>query len=213
MKASKMSCFITLEGIDGSGKSTLIKKLETYLIKQQKRVFVTAEPTQSGIGKFIREFLSEKAPYELNPLAELFLFSADRALHIDEIKSYLAKAYFVLCDRYVDSTLAYQGKDVKNIKTVYTISKVLLDILRPDLTILLDIDPEKSLRRIDGREKDYFEQMDFLKDIRKRYLELSRDEGDRFVLIDGNQDPDSVEKEAIRYIDKICLKKCDSKEV
>jgi dTMP kinase len=201
------SYFITLEGIDGSGKSTLIKKLESYLIQQQKKVIVTAEPTQSSVGRFIREFLSEKADYELNPLAELFLFSADRALHIDEIKNYLSRAYWVLCDRYVDSTLAYQGKDLKNIKTVYTISKVLLDILRPDLTILLDSDPEKSLRRIDGREKDYFEQMDFLKDIRKRYLELSRDESDRFVLIDGNQDPDIVEKEAIRHIDQICLKK------
>ncbi len=117
IKMSK-SFFITIEGIDGSGKSTLITKLEKYLIQQQKKVFLTAEPTSSPIGRFIRNFLSPEQEYKSNFLAELFLFSADRALHVEQLKGYLSQAYWVLCDRYIDSTLAYQGKDEKNLKTV-----------------------------------------------------------------------------------------------
>lgn len=206
IKMSK-SFFITIEGIDGSGKSTLITKLEKYLIQRQKKVYLTSEPTSSIIGKFIRTYLSPEKAYQSNFLAELFLFSADRALHVEQLKTYLSQAYWVLCDRYVDSTIAYQGKDEKNLKTVYTICQILLDILRPDLTILLDVDPEKSLHRIDDREKEYFEQMELLKDIRSRYLDLARLNSDRIVLIDGNQSPDKVESEAIKCIDGRCFNK------
>lgn len=202
MKNKQKGLFITLEGIDGSGKSTLASKIEAYLTQNQIPCFLTAEPTQGDIGIMIRNMLKKRNQQELHALTELFLFSADRTVHIQEMIHYLNQGFWVICDRYVDSTIAYQGRDENLLKIVYTISGVLFDLLKPDLTILLDIGPDDSLHRIDGRVKDFYEQATYLKKVRERYLEQALEEKDRIRVVNGNQKPDTVAKLAFIAIEE-----------
>ncbi len=202
MIGSQKGFFVTLEGIDGSGKSTLAKNIQFYLQKKNIPHRLTAEPTQNDIGKLIRRMLKQSKQDSLHSLTELFLFSADRTLHIQEMIQFLNQGIWVICDRFIDSTLAYQGRDEKLLKIVYTIGEVLFDLLKPNITILLDIEPEHSLHRIDGREKDFYEQITYLRQVRERYLEQAMDEKSRIKVINGNQHPETVADLAIRAINE-----------
>ena len=208
--------FVTFEGIDGSGKTTLSESLNELLLHQGISVQLTSEPTTMSIGVLIRKLLKSNNNNKLDSFTELLLFSADRSMHVSKIQQWLHQKKWVLCDRYVDSTSAYQGEDAKLLETVYTISNVLWDRLKPDMTILLDIDPESSLQRINGREKDYFEHLDFLTKVRKRYLDIAKKEPNRVYLLDGNKNPSELTQKAIDAIE-LCwlskLKAMQAKEV
>ena len=181
--------FIVLEGIDGSGKSSVIRRLEEYLESEGRKVIVTAEPTQGRIGKIVAETEG------LIPESEALLFTADRAHHTKEINDWLSQGYTVICDRYFASTLAYQsaaGTDIQWLKTIN--SRV---IRQPDVTILLDIDPEVSLKRVDSRgEKTRFEKLDYLRKVRKVYLDIADEYC--FKVIDADRTPDEVAEDVIR---------------
>jgi dTMP kinase len=196
----KRGFFVTFEGIDGSGKSTLLRQIQVYFEQRNIPVFITAEPTDSSIGRLIRELISSNNNSSLSALTELFLFSADRSEHIQTMQRQLDCGKWILCDRYVDSTIAYQGKDEKMLKAVYTINNLLCDMLSPDITFLLDVDPEEALKRIEGREKDSFEQIDYLKGVRERYLRIAHNDEHRIVILDGSMTPDQVASEAIQAI-------------
>ncbi|MCQ2086154.1 MAG: dTMP kinase [archaeon] len=161
--------FIVLEGIDGSGKSLVAKELRDYLELNGIKARVTAEPTKGIIGELVAK--NDCFP----PEVEALLFTADRALHTIEIKSWMNEGYTVISDRYVGSVLAYQsaaGVDIEWIKMMN--SKVTI---KPDFTFWLDINPEISFKRISTRNDkgDRFESFSYQKRVREAYLKLVKE--------------------------------------
>lgn len=167
--------FIVFEGIDGAGKSTQISKLQEKLQKDGRKVFITAEPTQSVTGGVLRDALSGNYKRSSSELAALFL--ADRIFHnVNEncgIKQALEKGYDVICDRYYYSSLAYQGMD-SDLDWVMKMNIDCPDILKPDLCIFLDLDAESSKKRIDANRAtvEIFEKTEMLNKIRNKFFEV-----------------------------------------
>jgi dTMP kinase len=166
-----MSPFIVIEGIDGSGKGTQAKLLKERLFELGRDVLVTVEPTKGPTGKLIREHLSD--PF-LDDEALALLFASDRIEHLEkEVRPAMDSGKFVISDRYVYSSIAYQGQKV-DMDWVGEINKYAD---KPDLAILLDLDPKISERRMKDRgdELEYFEEdPSFQEDVRKSFLRLSR---------------------------------------
>jgi dTMP kinase len=185
---------ITFEGVEGSGKTTQMRRLGRWLGRQGYRVELTREPDGTALGAAVRR-LFEKGPA---PLAEMFLFLAARHQHVVErIRPWLEKGRVVLSDRYADATVAYQGHarglDPELIRelNVRATGGVL-----PDLTLLFDLDPAAGFRRI-GRRRDTFERqaLAFHRRVRRGYLEIQRAEPKRVRLIDAGRPPAVVAAE------------------
>ena len=183
---------ITFEGVEGSGKTTQMRHLERWLKRRGHRVERTAEPDGTALGAKIRR-LFDLAP---QPLTEVFLFMAARRQHVAEkIGPWLTRGRIVLCDRYTDATVAYQGygrgadRDLIRELNVRATGGVL-----PDLTLLFDISPEAGLRRIRGRKLDHFEReaLPFHRRVRRGYLEILRSEPKRVRLIQAARPPAAV---------------------
>jgi len=179
--------FITFEGPEGSGKTTQISLLADFLKSKGKEVVVTREPGGTKIGGKIRQILLEKESKQLSPISELLLFAADRSQHLEEVViPALKENRFVLCDRYIDSTIAYQsgGKQMSE-KLLSTINSISNASLLPNLTILLDIDPFLGLKRATKKTADRFESenIDFHRRVREKYLSIAKQNQDRVELI------------------------------
>ena len=184
---------ITFEGVEGSGKSTQIRRLERWLRAEGYRPETTSEPDGTPLGIAVRR-LFEQAP---RPLAEMFLFLAARHQHVvDTVRPWLRAGRIVLCDRYTDATVAYQGYgrglDPQLIRelNVHATGGVL-----PDLTLLFDLDPAIGVRRIAGRRLDRFERekLAFHRRVRRGYLEIMRGEPKRVRRVDAAAAPAEVE--------------------
>ena len=192
--------FITFEGIDGAGKTTIIRRIEPELRSRGYRVVITTEPTRTWLGDAVKRSYDD----DIGPLAETFLFLADRARHTIQIREWLARGATVVSDRYADSTYAYQGARLRGIvddpiRWLRSVSAPA--VLQPDLTILLDIPPRLGLRRIAGRKRKIrFERKAFLTSVAENYLQLARSR--RFARIDGSLSADAVACEAMRIIDR-----------
>ncbi len=189
---------ITIEGIEGSGKTTQAIKLESYLSNVGYHVLRTFEPGATQIGKKLREILLNETNSKLHPVTELLLFSADRAQHINEIVlPALQEGKIVICDRFIDSTSAYQGGG-RNLKfeQIQQIHKIATLGVMPDRTYLLDLPPEIGLSRIlKEREKlDRLESetIEFHKSIRNFFLTLASSEPNRFLVIDASLPEEKV---------------------
>jgi dTMP kinase len=164
----KKGFFLVLEGVDGSGKSTQAKMLGEYLRENGYDVVHTAEPTSGFIGQTIRMALSGKM--ELAPRTLSLLFTADRSEHVDKVISpAIGEGKIVICERYYYSTLAYQSVQGVNPQWILESNSFAPE---PDLVILLEIDPEKALPRI-NRDREVFEVIDFQKAVQKELLEFS----------------------------------------
>lgn len=190
-----MSLFITLEGVEGAGKSTLAKSLKKELESQGKEVVLTFEPGDCSIGKKIREILLKE---KLNSSAELFLFLADRAQHIEEvIKPALAQGKIVICDRFTHSTIAYQG-DGRGLdkEQLNYLNKIAVQSTRPDLVLLIDLDPEIGLKRVikRGEELSSFdsEKLEFHRKVKESFLNQAKNEPEIFCIIDGCKSPEEI---------------------
>ncbi|MCE5223411.1 dTMP kinase [bacterium] len=184
--------FISFEGIDGSGKSSLIQCLYDKLIQLGHSVWLTAEPTSNQFGKLIQEWiLYSETP--LTPQEQILLFTMDRLQHSSMIRSFLDRGYIVLTDRYFDSTTAYQGINEEDCLLIQHLQRDLFSDRIPFLTFLLDIDPEISLERIQ-RGKDQFEQVAFLTEVRKRYQKIALENPDRVIILDSRQPLEILEK-------------------
>lgn len=199
MIASMKGKLITLEGIDGAGKSTIMKRLK--LSKALKDVVFTREPTGSWIGQAVERAIHSDTDH----LAELFLFTADHAEHISKvIRPALENGKDVISDRYSDSRYAYQGMTLKDrfddpIRWNRDIHRDWTIV--PDMTILFDIDPEVAVERCGNRgEQTKFEKIGFLEGVRANYLRLVQEEPERFVVIDSNRDVDKIETDVIEII-------------
>ena len=195
--------FISFEGIEGSGKSSLIKNLKNYYKNHALDVFFTKEPGGTELGEKIREILLDPTS-EIDPSSELLLLMADRVHHVkNKINPNLNENKIVFCDRYIDSTIAYQGGvrdlDDKDIEGMIKMLKLPI----PDLTILLDVPVETGLMRAKERsELDRFEKedIDFHKKIRQSYLNLQKKYPDRIIIFNASMNENDVFEEVLNYI-------------
>ena len=195
--------FITFEGIEGSGKSSLIAQLKKYFKSSKLEAFFSKEPGGTDLGKEIRKILLNPK-YSFDPTSELLLLLADRAEHVQKIiRPNLQKNKLIFCDRYLDSTLAYQGSgrnlDKKIIKEMFKV----LDFPIPDLTILLDVPVQIGLSRARKRNKlDRFEKEDlnFHENVRRSYLDLAKNDSTRIVIFDSSISEEELFKKAVNLI-------------
>ena len=190
--------FITLEGPEGSGKSSQLPDLAEFLRWQGWEVLTTREPGGTPIGDQIRQILMRLDNQELHPRTEILLFLASRAQLVEQvIKPALREGKLVLCDRFGDSTLAYQGYGHGlNLDTLRTMLDFATDKLKPDLTLLLDVDVETGLQR--KRKEDEWNRLDayelaFHQRVREGYHELCRQEPERWRVIDAMQPKEAVQ--------------------
>jgi dTMP kinase len=206
--------FITFEGVEGSGKTTQIRRLKTYLNRKGIPCTVTREPGGTSIGDQVRKILLNPDHKDLDPLAELFLYEAARAQHIKEfIKPLLEKKGVILCDRFADASVAYQGYGRRlGFRLVERLNQMATDGLRPDITFLLDCPTDLGLQRAIRRnevlkqEKEgrfEREKIQFHNRVRRGYLALARKEPRRVKVIDTRKGEDKVFEEIQHIIDKI----------
>jgi dTMP kinase len=185
-----MKQFITFEGIDGSGKSTISKLVCKKLQLEGYHPVLTYEPTDTNIGHFVQKSIKTNS----DPFVTAFAFILDRMQHCVQIKKWLDEGKIVLCDRYADSTYAYQGSQLEDqienpIEWLQDLSKK--HIIKPERTFLFLIEPKKSLKRIQKRnELIPFEQVSFLKKVYTYYLHLSQDK--RFLKLDATKKIDEL---------------------
>jgi dTMP kinase len=197
--------FITFEGIDGAGKSTQIEKLTKRLKEKGVEFVLTREPGGCEISEKIRTLILDTKS-NLGATGELFLYFAARAEHIRQvIKPALNSGKWVICDRFADSTFAYQGAG-RGLETakMKEINDFATDKISPDLTILLDIPVEVSLerRKSRGKSADRLEQNDriFFENVRKRFLDLAKNEPERILLIDATLNENEIYEKIIESL-------------
>ena len=199
--------FITLEGPEGSGKTSHIPYLVEYLREKGHTVFPTREPGGTSISEQIREIIHDLKNAEMHPRTETLLYQAARAQIVEQtIRPRLADGEIVLSDRYADSTIAYQGYGhQQDIEQVRALINYATGGLVPDLTILLDLDVELGLKR--KQKADEWNRLDaytveFHQRVRAGYLEMVRQEPERWAVIDAGQEWDGVQEELRRVIMK-----------
>jgi dTMP kinase len=205
--------FIAIEGIDGSGKGTHAKKLNKWVKEKGHDTFLTCEPTTGAIGQLLRKELKKG---ELDPRAEALLFAADRTEHIREIKRRLADGSVVITERYLYSSIAYQGASGVSIKWLMELNRFAPI---PDLVLFLDIPPEVGLSRISSgsslrgsvREKEHFERQGFLEKVREVYIDLAKEND--FALIDATGEIDEVQTQLRRRVSHLLSEKVASKSL
>ena len=189
--------FITFEGPDGSGKTTQISPLSDYLIQKGYSVLITREPGGTVIGDQIRQVLSDLKNTGMHPRSETLLFLAARAQLVEQvIKPNLEKGFIVLCDRYADSTMAYQGYGHQNdLDQIKNLINFATGGLKPDLTLLFDMDVEEGLqRKAHGSEWNRLDaySLEFHQRVRKGYHILAESEPERWVKIEAGQSPENI---------------------
>lgn len=190
--------FITFEGGEGTGKTTLIERLMVDLEISGYKAIKTREPGGSKISEQIRNIILSVNNVEMDYMTEALLYAASRRQHLEEvIKPNLKKGNIVICDRYVDSSLAYQGyARGLGIEKVYKINDYAIDGFYPDLTIYIDVAPEIGLGRIKKNNRDMDrldrEQISFHEKVREGYLEVSKMFPDRIKVVDGNDTLDNI---------------------
>ncbi|MDI6855328.1 MAG: dTMP kinase [Candidatus Thermoplasmatota archaeon] len=196
---------ITFEGIDASGKTTLAKEVYKKLKKENLAVVLVSEPTNTWLGKAVRR-ATESNVY---PCSEALLFTADHANLVAKIRRWLSEKKIVLCDRYNDSSYAYQGVQLRKILAEKGIDSVewLKSVQRPltivpDLTLLLVIEPELALARIKFRMKSKFERVKFLKQVQELYFEFAAREK-RYKKLDATKSVEELAAEGIKEIKKL----------
>ena len=197
---------ITFEGIDGSGKSTQIQLLEAEFEKLGISYKTFREPGGTKLSEKIRTILLDKENIELYSNAESLLFAAARAqLTAEQIKPAITKGEFVICDRFTDSTIAYQGYGRGlNINNLELINTIATDGLIPDITFILDIDPQKATERLKTVNPDRMEAagIDFFKKIRQGYCQIREQNQSRCIVINGEKPQKDISKEIHHIIMK-----------
>lgn len=197
--------FITFEGADGCGKTTQINLLNEYLKEKKYNTFLTLEPGGSDIGKNLRQILLHHEGFVSNT-AELLLYLADRAQHVEAvIMKNVNDGKIVLCDRHIDSTVAYQGyARGGDIEKINQLNEIATQGYKPDVTFVFDVDSEIAQERV-GKTKDRMEKegLEFHKKIRFGYLELAKKYPNRIKVINSNLPIEKVFEQVKKIIDEI----------
>ena len=206
--------FITLEGIEGSGKTTQISHIEAYLDRRGLETVVTREPGGTSVGRKIRAVLLNPDIEQMAALTELFLYEADRIEHLEKtIRPALADGKVVVCDRFCDATVVYQGHGRGlDLELIADLHRLILGDLKPDLTLLFDLAPEVGLERAwnqvsngdrSGKEMRFEkEKLAFHRRIRNGYLTLARGEPERFAIVDAAADENTVRDAVVALLEK-----------
>jgi dTMP kinase len=200
--------FITFEGLDGSGKTTQVEMLASYLKKKRKKieVVVTHEPGGTRIGELIRDILLNPGLKEMAHMTEALLYAADRAQHVEElIRPALNEGKVVICDRFIDSSLAYQGvARGLGLEGIRNLNEWAVGDLYPDLTFLLQVSYDTCRTRLAQEKADRLEVETeiFHSKVQEAYLTLAKFFSQRIVVIDGNDTPGNVHKEIVREVDR-----------
>lgn len=201
--------FITFEGADGSGKTTQLNNIKSFLEEKGFDVVVTREPGALEIGQKIRNILLHHDGVVADR-CEMFLFLADRAQHIETfIKPSIEQGKIVLCDRHTDSTIAYQGYGRgQDIKLLNELNAIAVNSIKPDLTLVFDVSTEVAQERV-GSEKDRMESagIEFHKKVRNGYLELQKQEPDRIKLVNANNSIEQVFEDTKEIVTKLLQEK------
>jgi dTMP kinase len=205
-----MSLFITFEGGEGCGKSTQARRLYRRLLKMAIPTLLVHEPGVTALGVKIRRMLKFTNDLNISPLAELLLFNASRAQLVTEvIRPALERGTVVVCDRYADSTTAYQGYGRGlDLTAVEQANKIGMQDLVPDLTVLLDISVSQGIARKKGNKADRFEKedRDFHEKVRSGYLKIAKAGPKRWLVIDATKDKEEISRivwdKVIRVIKK-----------
>jgi dTMP kinase len=205
---------ITLEGIEGSGKTTQIDYIAAYLQKSGLDYIITKEPGGTVLGAKIRSILLDPENVNIHPMTELLLYAADRVQHIKELITPMIEAgKVVICDRFHDSTTVYQGftRGI-DVTLIQRLNSLVLEGLVPDITFVLDLDPEIGLQRAwrqikngsrsESETRFENEKLQFHESVRNGYLELARQEPDRFVVVDASADPSNVWDQIFNQLEK-----------
>jgi dTMP kinase len=209
--------FITFEGIEGSGKSTQISRLLQYLTERRRLATLTREPGGTPIGDQVRRILLDPLNRRLDPTAELLLYAASRAQHLREvIRPALAEGRIVLCDRFSDATLAYQGYGRGlSVPDIRELDRIVTAGLRPRLTVLLDLPAETGLGRardrntsegLHGEARFENEDIVFHSMVRDGYLQLAKEEPGRIRVVNAAQSPEEVQEDIRKIVDEVLAK-------
>jgi len=212
-----LSPFITFEGVEGSGKTTQIQRLKKYLTQKGIPCKVTREPGGCPIGEKVRKILLNPDHREMVPMSELLLYEAARAQHMEEvIEPFLKKGGIVLCDRFSDATLAYQGYGRKiDLKWIERLNHLSSWGIKPDVTFLLDCPSEVGLKRAlqrnrtlkqENEERFEKEKIQFHRRVRKGYLAIAKKEPRRVKVIDTRQGEDRVFEKIRRIVDELVVR-------
>lgn len=200
--------FITIEGADGSGKTTQIELLKKYFEKKSQLVIFTREPGGTVISEAIREIILDKRYMEMSDTTESLLYAAARAQHVEQlIKPALQEGKIIICDRYVDSSIVYQGiaRGI-GIDEIIMINNYAIRGLQPDLTIILDLDEDTSINRKNKqKELDRLElqKVEFHKKVVEGYRLLANKYSDRICLIDAAQSIENIHQKIIKVIEEL----------
>ncbi len=202
--------FIVFEGIEGSGKTTQINYLYEYLKSKKLNVTRTREPGGTLNAERIRSIVLDKNLPKLDGISEAFLIVAARREHFKQvIEPALKKTHIVICDRFIDSTIAYQGNGLGvSIKIINSLNYIAIGNVKPDITVLLDLDPQIGLNRVSKRsELDKFEQysIQFHKKTRNAFLNLAMKNPERYIVIDADKEEKELKDSIIKIInDRLC---------
>ena len=189
--------FITIEGVEGAGKSTNVQVIEDFLSEKNVDYVLTREPGGTLISEKIRDLLLRHHEEDMEAITELLLIFAARAQHLStKIRPKLAEGKLVLCDRFTDATYAYQGAGRRcDLKLIGQLENLVQGSLRPDLTVILDLDPHIGLERVRQRgqlDRIESQQFEFFQRVRKAYQDIASREDDRCLVIDSSQTREKV---------------------
>jgi len=190
-------CFVALEGGEGAGKSTQARQLADWLRDEGYDVLLTREPGDTAVGQEMRRIVLDPATGDISHRTEALLYAADKAEHVDKVvKPALTRGQVVITDRYVDSTLAYQGagRDLLD-REVERVARWATDDLRPHLTVVLDLPPEQGLDRFAGRDRIEAEPAEFHERVRQMFLQLASAQPEHYLVVDARKPVDEIARE------------------
>ncbi len=202
--------FITVEGTDGAGKTTQIKLLEKHLTERGYRVFLTREPGGTAIGEKIRDILLDRNNSSMNEMTEAFLYAASRIQHVKEkIQPCMEEGQIVICDRFIDSSLAYQGFGRQmGVERILAVNHLAIGAFAPDLTLYFDLKPEKGIVRKQEEKSHELDRMEsekaeFHERVYEGYQYLINHYPDRIVRIRADRTIEDVKQQVWQAVDKI----------
>ena len=191
---SEHGLFVCFEGGEGAGKSTQSRLLRDWLVERGETVLLTYEPGDTAVGKELRRIVLDPATGELSDRTEALLYAADKAEHVDHVVlPALERDEVVITDRYVDSTLAYQGAGrTLDVGEVEAVARWATADLRPHLTVVLDLAPEAGLGRFDGRDRIEGQSLEFHQRVRQGFLDLAAADPDHYAVLDARAPIDEI---------------------